>query len=288
MNLTDILYPVASIGGLGLVFGLALGYAGKIFKVEEDPRIGDVRACLPGANCGGCGFPGCDGFAQAVVAGSAPVNGCPVGGTKCAQAVGAVMGVAVEAKEKYVAYVKCAGNFTDAIFRYDYYGIADCRAVSMLAGGGSKQCAYGCLGSGSCVRACGFDALSLIDGIAKVDPEKCTACGMCVPKCPRKLIELVPYSADYRVGCNSLDHGKTVRANCKVGCISCKMCEKACNYDAVHVTNNLAKIDYDKCVRCGECERKCPTHCIKLISADNVAKEREREMQKDMKEQDAK
>lgn len=265
MIASEILYPVLSIGGLGLAFGLALGYAGKIFKVEENSKKAEIRDVLPGANCGGCGYAGCDAFAGAVADGSASANGCPVGGESCAFKIADIMGVKIEAKERHVAFVKCGGTFSDAVFRYDYRGLADCKAVSMLAGGGSKQCQYGCLGSGSCVRACRFDALSIVDGIAVVDPEKCTACGMCVPKCPRSLIELVPYSAEYRVGCNSLDIGKTVRLNCKVGCISCKMCEKACAYDAVHVENALARIDYDKCTHCGECEKKCPMKCIKLV-----------------------
>jgi ferredoxin len=175
------------------------------------------------------------------------------------------MGVEAKPEERHVAYVKCGGSFADAVFRYDYFGIADCGAVSMLAGGGSKQCAYGCLGSGSCVRACRFGALSIVGGIAVVDPEKCVSCGLCIAKCPRKLIELVPYDANYRVGCNSRDAGKTVRENCRVGCIGCKLCEKVCGFNAIHVENNLAKIDYSNCTLCGECVKKCPMKCIKLI-----------------------
>ncbi len=263
-----ILYPVLTIGGLGLIFGIILGIAGKFLAVKEDPKIGLIREALPGANCGGCGFAGCDAFAAAVVKGEADVSGCPVGGSACAMNIGEIMGVKVEAHERRTAYIKCDGDCNKTLFRYDYKGINDCTAVQMLAGGGSKSCKFGCLGNGSCVRACQFGAINIVDGIAQIDPEKCTECGMCVKTCPRSLIELVPVSKAVRVGCNSLDNGKFVRANCKVGCISCKMCEKACEFDAIHVENQLAKVDYDKCTLCGACVAKCPTNAIKIVKKD--------------------
>jgi len=265
MNPTDILFPILCIGGLGIVLGIGLGFAGKIFHVEVNPKVTEVLEALPGANCGACGFAGCANLAELIADGNAPINACPVGGGALVEKIAAIMGAEVGKTEKRVAYVKCAGNFSDAVYRYDYYGIADCRAVSMLAGGGSKQCAYGCIGSGSCVRACQYDALSIADGVAVVDPEKCVACGLCLPKCPRGLLEMVPYDSNVRVACNSRDPGKVVRANCKVGCIACKLCEKACGYDAIHLENNLSRIDYSKCTMCGDCVKKCPMKTIKII-----------------------
>ena len=265
MIASDILYPVLTIAGLGLFFGLGLGLAGKFLKVEEDPKIEQIRELLPGANCGGCGFAGCDAFASAIAEGKAEPLGCPVGGAVLAKELGEIMGVEVDVVEKLAAYIKCGGDCENSTFRYNYYGIEDCHAVQMLAGGGSKSCVFGCLGHGSCVQACKFKAIYLINGIAVVDNEKCTACGMCVSTCPRKLIELIPYKSEVRVACNSTDKGKIVKQNCTVGCIGCKLCEKACVYGAVHVENDLSRIDYEKCVLCGACVKNCPTKTIVMV-----------------------
>lgn len=262
MDINSILFPVLSIGGLGVVFGAGLGYASKVFAVEEDPRIGQVLECLPGANCGGCGFPGCGGLASAIVAGEAPVDACPVGGAKCAKAVSEVMGVTADDKEKEVAFVKCAGTTELAKDKYTYYGIDDCGMANQLAGGGAKGCSYGCLGLGSCVKACAFDAIHIIDGVAVVDDDKCVACGKCVKACPKSLIHMIPVSKKTRVACNSKDIGKVVNAVCKVGCIACKICEKTCKFDAIHVIDNIAIIDYTKCTDCGACAAKCPKKTI--------------------------
>ena len=262
MDINSILFPVLSIGGLGLVFGAGLGYAGKVFAVDEDPRIGQVTECLPGANCGGCGFPGCGGLAAAIVAGEAPVNGCPVGGAKSAAAISEVMGVTVEEKEREVAFVKCGGTCDLSANKYQYFGMSDCGMASQLAGGGAKGCSYGCLGLGSCVKACAFDAIHIVNGVAVVDDEKCVACGKCVASCPNHLIELVPYKAEHLVRCNSHDKGKDVKAACAAGCIGCTLCTKQCEFDAIHMENNLAVIDYEKCTNCGKCAVKCPAKVI--------------------------
>ena len=262
MDIPSILYPVHSVGGLGLVFGAGLGFAGKVFAVEEDPRIGQVVECLPGANCGGCGFPGCNGLASAIVAGTAPVNGCPVGGAAAAAKIAEVMGVSAGETEKLVAHVNCKGTCTNAKSKYEYVGISDCTMASQLASGGAKGCSYGCLGLGSCVKACAFGALSIVDGIAVVDEEKCVACGKCVKACPKHLVVLKPASKKTVVNCSSKDMGKTVIANCSVGCIGCKICEKNCKFDAIHVENNIARIDYSKCKDCGLCAMKCPKNVI--------------------------
>ena len=257
-----ILFPIVSIGGLGLVFGAGLGYAGKIFAVEEDPRIAEIVDCLPAANCGGCGFPGCGGLAVAIVEGKAPANACPVGGVKCAVAISAVMGVEVVEKEKEVAFIKCAGTCDNSKNKYLYFGLDDCIMASQLAGGGSKGCSYGCLGLGGCAKVCAFDAITIVDGVAVVDDDKCVTCGKCVKACPKNLISIIPASKKTRVACNSQDTGKVVMANCKVGCIACKICVKACKFEAIQVENNIAVIDYDKCKDCGLCAMKCPKKVI--------------------------
>ncbi len=262
----SILYSVASLSGMGLLFGLGLGYAGIKFKVEEDPKLPLIREALPGANCGGCGFPGCDGLADAILKSLAKPNACPVGGADTVIKISEVLGIKAEIKEKQVSFIKCRGNCNKSNFRYDYYGLLDCNAATQLAGGGSKSCSYGCLGGGSCVTACKFGAIDIVEGIAVVNRERCTACGMCVEACPKKLIELIPYKSGVKVNCNSNDNGKVVRGNCTVGCIGCKMCEKACEFDAVHVTDMLAKIDYNKCTECNACVKKCPMNTITSAS----------------------
>ena len=177
MDTNAIIYAMVSIGGLGIVFGAILGFASKIFAVDEDPRVGQVLECLPGANCGGCGYPGCGGLATAIVEGRAPVNACAVGGASAASAIAEVMGVVAEEKEPTVAFVKCGGTCDKAQNKYDYDGISDCVMAAQLAGKTSKACAYGCMGLGSCVKACQFGAIKIENGVAVVDPDVCVSCG---------------------------------------------------------------------------------------------------------------
>lgn len=262
MELTSILYPALSIGGLGILFGLGLGIAAKKFAVEVDPLVPLVRDALPSANCGACGYAGCDAFAKAVVEKAAAPNGCPVGGAATAEQISKILGIEVSATAKQVAFVKCNGTCDKAKEKYEYDGIKDCKSAAALQGGGPKSCEYGCLGYGSCKNVCMFGAIEMVDGIAVIDPEKCTSCGLCVAACPKDIIELVPDDSKIRVKCNSLDKGKAVKSSCEVGCIACRMCVKACEFDAIHVNNNLAKIDYDKCTQCNACVEKCPTNAI--------------------------
>lgn len=250
------------VGGTGLVIGLLLGAAGKKFAVEADEKELLVREQLPGNNCGGCGYPGCDGLAAAIAAGEAPVNACPVGGAPVAKAIGAIMGQEAEEGVRRSAYVKCAGDCGKAKENYAYTGVEDCEMMAFVPGGGAKACRYGCLGYGSCVKACPFDAIHIIDGIARVDREKCKACGACVAKCPRHLIELIPYEQKVTVACSSKDKGKAVMNSCSLGCIGCKKCEKTCPAGAITVTDNVAHIDYEKCTNCGACREVCPRRCI--------------------------
>jgi Na+-translocating ferredoxin:NAD+ oxidoreductase RNF subunit RnfB len=262
MDYNTIILAAVSLGLMGLVFGALLAFASKKFAVEVDPRVVEVREAVPGANCGACGFPGCDAFSSAVVRGDAPVNGCPVGGAPVAQRVAQIMGLDAGETIKKIARVICEGHEENCGNRFDYDGFDSCVAANML-NGGPKNCLYGCMGLGSCVQVCPFDAIHINDkGLALVDPEKCTACNKCIEICPKFVITLVPYEQLTVVQCNNKDKGPMVRKNCSVACIACGICEKSCPYDAIHVLNNLAVIDYDKCTNCMICVEKCPTKAI--------------------------
>lgn len=239
-----ILIATLVVGAVGLVVGVLLMGASEKFKVEEDPREVAIRALLPGANCGGCGFPGCDGLAAAITHGEAPVNGCPVGGQAGADEIAQVMGVDAQVSERMVAFVKCSGVCGVSKDKCNYYGIQDCRSAAVVPGRGYKKCAYACCGLGTCVKACPFDAIHVIDGVAVVDRDKCVACGKCVRACPYHLIELVPYQSQYHVQCNSRDPGRIVRAACSAGCLGCTLCVQQCEYEAISLTESLAHIDY--------------------------------------------
>lgn len=259
----EIIIPVIVLGVMGLVFGALLGIAAKAFRVEKDERIEQVQELLAGANCGGCGYAGCSAFAEAVVAGKANPSACPSTKKENIHQIAEIMGVSVEDGEKMVAKVLCSGTCDKTSVKYQYDGITDCVAVYRF-GGGEKTCLYGCTGYGSCVRACLFDAIHVIDGVAHVDRDKCTGCGACVSTCPKRIIELVPAKQRTFVVCRSKEKGVVIKDICQAGCIGCKICEKNCPKDAVHVVDNIAKIDYDKCVNCGICASKCPRHVIEF------------------------
>ncbi len=257
-----ILWPILSIGGMGLIFGVVLAYASKKFAYEKDPLVESIMDALPGINCGSCGYPKCEAIAAAVVAKEAPVGGCVVGGTHVAQRVAGILGVDVYERVRKHAKVLCQGGSDRAMNKYIYNGVRDC-TIAVRLGGGPKGCRYGCLGMGTCVRACAFDAIHINDkNISVVDSLKCTSCGMCVKACPKKIIALVPSDMKAHVLCMSKERGKKVSENCKIGCIACKLCVKACKYDAIVFTDNLARIDYEKCVNCMACVRACPTGAI--------------------------
>ena len=269
--MTTVMIAVVVLAVLGAIFGLVLAIASKVFAVEVDPREEAILGCLPGANCGGCGYPGCSGYASAVVKGVAPVNACAAGGEAVAAQIGEIMGVSAGAAVKQIAQVHCTGcgqNYK----QYTYVGIHDCVAASKLPGGGDLGCAYGCLGLGSCEKACPFDAIHVIDGVARVDEEKCKACNKCVDICPRHIIALEPYKTKRHVTipCSSHDKGVDARKVCDNGCIGCSLCAKSCPKEAITMVNNLAVIDYEKCIGCGICAQKCPR---KLITVDGKVPE---------------
>ena len=262
MNITAIILAGVVVGAVGLLIAVLLGIASEKFKVPVDEKAIAIRDELPGNNCGGCGYAGCDGLAAAISAGEASVNACPVGGAAVAEKISEIMGVEVGDTEKMVAFVKCSGTCDKAKDKYEYVGIEDCVEALSVPGGGPKACSYGCTGFGSCVKSCEFDAIHIVNGIAVVDKEKCVACGKCVAMCPKGLIELVPYSAKHLVQCNSHDKGKDVKAVCDSGCIGCQLCKKNCKFDAVEIDHFLAHIDYSKCKNCGLCAQKCPAKVI--------------------------
>jgi len=260
----EILIAVLIISGLGLIFGIGLSYASKVFAVQVDERITQIREVLPGANCGACGFTGCDGYAGAVVEGKAPTNACPVGGNPVAEKVAAIMGVEPEGIKRTAARVLCNGRCSVSKEKYEYQGIDSCAAAAQLYGG-HKACAYGCLGHGDCRKACPFDAIVMVGGIARIVEDRCKACGKCVLACPKNLIEIIDKAKKYSVMCRSKDKGPVTRSNCQVGCIGCTRCVKACPQHAIFMEGTLARIDYDKCDNCGECTKVCPTMAIRVM-----------------------
>lgn len=252
------------VGVVGIIVAVLLGVAAEAFKVEVDERVIAVRGELPGNNCGGCGYAGCDGLAAEIVAGNARVDQCPVGGAAVGQKIADILGVEASMSERKVAYVKCAGTCDKASNKYNYYGVDDCLKAVIVPGGGAKVCSYGCLGLGSCVGVCEFNGITIVDGVAKINSEECKGCGNCANICPKHLIDMIPYSALQKsiIVCSSHDKGKAVKDSCDVGCIGCGACKKQCEAGAIDIVNNLAVIDYEKCTGCGKCADKCPRNII--------------------------
>ncbi len=260
MDFMNIFTAVLVLGVMGAVFAAILGISSKVFAVEEDERLPLILEALPGANCGGCGFPGCSNFASAVIDGKAPPSGCPVGGAECATKVSEIMGLDASSSVRQVACVGCSGGI-NATKKFAYEGIEDCLAATQVLGGPVK-CSYGCLGFGTCAKVCPFDAIEMVDGVARVQKDKCTSCAKCVSACPKNLIEIVSEKQKVFVACASKDKGGVARNLCNVSCIGCKLCEKECPFDAIHVQDNIAIIDYGKCKNCGKCVPVCPRKLI--------------------------
>ncbi len=263
MNTILITVIVAFV--IALILGILLGFFKKLFYVPVDEKVEKVREALPGANCGGCGYPGCDGFAAAVAAGEAPVDGCAAGGVDTAKAVGAIMGQEVTAEPK-VSVLRCRGIKAATVARGTYNGIKSCAAAHQAVNG-TKMCQYGCVGFGDCVEACQFDALVIgEDGIPHVNYENCTGCGMCVKTCPMNLFILVPESRKGAVAlcANRTQNKPSILKNCKNGCIKCGKCERNCPEQCLKLVDGIPEIDYAKCTSCGTCVTGCPTHVLTL------------------------
>lgn len=260
----QVFIPALILLVLAMLFAIALAYLGKKLAVSRDERIDQVRDCLSGANCGACGYAGCDGFATALVEGKAELSSCNATSKEKKEEIAEILGL-TDTGEATKVVVCCHGG-QDAKDKYDYVGYGDCRSMELLAGG-RKQCAWGCLGTGSCVDACQHHAVTVKQkGYSEVSLSKCISCGRCISVCPKKIIKRIPASATYYVACSNHQKGKEVRELCAKGCIACGLCVKQCEVGAITIVDNLATIDYTKCINCGKCAAKCPQHCI--VSTD--------------------
>ena len=277
--MVDVLIAIGILGGLGLIFGLVLTVASKVFYVETDPRLDQLNECLPGANCGGCGYAGCAGYAEAVLNGEAPIGKCASGGNECAQAMAAIMGVAAEEVTRKVALVRCSGEkrydssgylVAGAKLKAEYEGFRDCAAASKIGGNGPLSCKFGCLGFGTCVKACKYDAISVVNGVARVNENRCVGCMACAAVCPRNLIVPVEPDRNVVIACASLAKGAITTRGCTIGCIGCGLCKKICPKEAITIEKNLAVIDYTKCDNCGLCATVCPKKLIKDSNVENL------------------
>lgn len=260
----EVIYlGVAVLAALGVAFGVALAVVASRFVVKIDPKVEQVRETLPGANCGACGFAGCMGYAEAVVGNpDVAVNMCAPGKSPVAEKIAEITGKKAEKVDPKIARVFCQGGASLSQRRFIYTGVQDCTAA-VLAAGGDKSCEFGCLGFGTCMRACPFGAITMSsDNLPLINPEKCTACGKCVAACPKQVIEIAAQAKAVVISCHSRDKGIDVKKKCQVGCIACGICVRTCPVDAIKVDNNLARIDHAKCIVCGLCVKKCPTGAI--------------------------
>jgi len=251
----DILIPVIIVAVIGLISGVGLSLASEFMSVPTDEREEKVRECLPGANCGACGYSGCDGYAAAVASGEAEPDKCAPGGTSTAEAMAEILGVKVDAVPK-IAFIACSGSRENSAVKYNYDGMFSCAAANLIQSG-PLECSYGCIGYGDCVRACPFGAISLKDGKPFVEESLCVGCGKCKNACPKGVISIVNKGAPVVVACNNKDKGASVVKSCKVSCIACGLCEKNCPTGAIKIVDNLAQIDYSICSGCGKCKEVC-------------------------------
>lgn len=259
----EILLPVLTLGTLGLIFGIGLAIASKRFEVKTDPRLEKIHSLLPGSNCGSCGGAGCFGFAEEILSDKRMIDECRVAQDEQKEEIAKVLGRELKKNLRTIATLHCNGG-NKVKDRFIYHGLRDCVAANLQLGG-QKDCLYGCLGFGSCIKICPFEAIKMSkEGLPVVNAKKCKACNKCVAICPKKLFTLIPAESSVYISCDSCDPGQDARTVCPVGCIACKLCEEACKFDAIHVAENLAVIDYNKCTSCGECVKVCPVKCILL------------------------
>lgn len=270
MSIT-IVYTIVSLVGLGVLSAIILYFVAQKFKVEEDPRIDDTEAMLPGANCGGCGFPGCRGLAEALVKAD-DISGmnCPVSNAEAMQSIAKYLGHEVAIQEPKIAVVRCNGTCENAPKTSNYVGAESCTIAHSLFSG-NTGCSFGCLGYGECVDACKFGAMYIdkSTGLPVIIEDKCVACGACIKACPRNIIELRNKGKQNRriyVSCVNSDKGAVARKACSAACIGCGKCAKACPFDAITIENNLAYIDFNKCKLCRKCVAECPTNAIQEIN----------------------
>lgn len=256
----DILFPVIILAVIGLIAGLGLALASKFMAVPVDEKQEKVRECLPGANCGACGFSGCDGYAAAVAAGEVEPDKCAPGGAATASALAEVLGVEISAVPK-VAFIACQGNPDTVADRFNYTGLKSCAAANLVHSG-PVACEFGCMGLGDCMRACPFGAITVENGRPIICEDICVGCGKCTAACPKALISVIPKGSPARVACNNKNKGAAVVKVCKTSCIACGMCVKSCPSQAITLENNVAIVNYDLCTGCGKCKEACKRKAI--------------------------
>ena len=267
-TIQNILIPSVVVLGIAALLGILIVIVSHFFQMPVNERKEALAAALPGANCGGCGFAGCDGYAQFLADGSTDTSLCAVGGAACSSELASILGVAPKFAEPSVVRLLCQGSTDHTKRRYVYLGTLTCNAAHGLLGG-PGACTYGCLGFGDCITVCAFHALSVKDGIITVDVNECTACGQCVRMCPKDLLMLFPKSSEVAVLCKNTWPGAQTRKNCDIGCIGCQKCVKTCPDGAISMTGALAVIDQALCTRCGACVEVCPTHSIGILEKDS-------------------
>ena len=258
------IYPILFLVGIGLLAGIVLAVASTIMAVPIDETAAALEEVLPGANCGGCGYSGCAGYAAAMADGSAQLGLCSPGGSAVASLTAEILGQEAGEVMRKTALVHCMGNDENTTDKMNYDGLQSCAAAMLLAGGVSS-CKYGCMGLGDCQAACEYGAVHIVDGLAMIDPNSCTGCSKCIRACPKQIIGFVDLKSQAVVRCSSCDKAKETMAACKVGCIACKKCERTCKFDAIHVKDFCASVDSEKCVACGECVDVCPRKIIDIF-----------------------
>lgn len=262
--LTDILLAIAVLLVTGVLAAIILALASHYMGVKTDETVSRIREHLPGANCGACGYTGCDAYAQALAGGDVKSTLCIPGGSSVAERIAGELGIEAGSVDAPLAYVHCNGNNDAAETVAIFDGFGSCKARCLVCAG-PEACKYGCLSCGDCASVCPTDAICIVNGVAKINPARCIGCGACVKTCPKHIISFIPRDANAAVNCSSHDSGAITRKNCKNGCIACRKCEKTCPTNAITVKDNLAVIDYEKCIRCGECAEVCPVKCIEKI-----------------------
>lgn len=263
--MNEILLPILIVAGIGLIAGLGLAIASIIMAVPKDEKAEAILEVLPGANCGACGYSGCEGYAKALAHGEAKPGLCSPGGAEVAKATSELLGVSGDVEYK-TALVHCLGSYDFTTDKMEYDGIMSCAAASQLAGG-ITSCRFGCMGLGDCMNACAYNAINICNGVAAINPDRCKGCSMCVKACPKGLISFVPLKNQAVVRCSNCDKGAATNKVCGIGCIGCTKCVRVCEFDAVKIVDSHAVVDPEKCTACGKCVEVCPRHVITMFQA---------------------